>query len=223
MKNHPINFSKQNLIKKNQPANNQQIKSNQQIDSDKQIESSVEEAVKILSSGGVILYPTDTVWGLGCDATNREAVEKIFAIKKRAESKSLIILVRDENMLVRYVKEVPEVAFQLIEVADAPLTIIYPGAVSLAENLIAQDGSVAARIPDHPFCRRLLYRFRKPVVSTSANVAGAATPSRFYEIDPAIVSSADWVAGSNLEEGATGKPSSIIKLGLSGEVEIIRK
>ncbi len=211
------NFSNQNKIVKTHVENNQLVANNQLV------ESAVKEAIKVLSSGGVILYPTDTVWGLGCDATNREAVEKIFGIKKRAESKSLIILVKDENMLVRYVKEVPEVAFQLLEIADTPLTIIYPGAVSLASNLVAPDGSVAARIPHHPFCQRLLSGFRKPIVSTSANIAGAATPSLFEEIDQNIISAADWVAGWQLEEGSTGKPSSIIKLGLRGEVEIIRK
>ncbi|MCK9305661.1 MAG: L-threonylcarbamoyladenylate synthase [Bacteroidales bacterium] len=183
----------------------------------------VKEACEVLKSGGVILYPTDTVWGLGCDATNREAVEKIFAIKKRPESKSLIILVKDLDMLARYIREIPEIAISLVEISDTPLTIIYPGAVSLAPNVISSDGTVAVRIPDHPFVSALLSRFNHPLVSTSANIAQAQPPARFAEIDPAIISSADWVANSRFEEGATGKPSSIIKLGLRGEVEIIRK
>ena len=183
----------------------------------------IEQAVKVLSDGGIILYPTDTVWGLGCDATNKSAVDRIFRIKRRAESKSLIILVSGENMLKMYVREIPEVAYQLIELANTPLTIIYPGACSLAPNVVAADGSVAIRIPDHPFCNRLLAKFRKPVVSTSANIAGNITPCRFTEIDKDIVASVDWMADPQFESGSTCKPSSIIKLGLGGEVEIIRK
>lgn len=183
----------------------------------------LKEACEVLKQGGVILYPTDTVWGLGCDATNREAVDKIFAIKNRPESKSLIILVKDLDMLARYIKVIPEIAISLVEITDTPLTIIYPGAVSLAPNVISSDGTVAVRIPDHPFVHALLSKFNRPLVSTSANIAQAPTPARFAEIDPSIISSADWVASPRFEKGSTGKPSSIIKLGLRGEVEIIRK
>ncbi len=141
-----------------------------------ELNQAVDEAVKVLKDGGVILYPTDTIWGLGCDATNPKAVEKIYQIKQRIDSKSLIILVNGLDMLYRHVKEVPEVADQLIEVSDKPLTIIYPGAIALAPNVIAGDGSVGIRIPDHVFCQRLLYRFRKPIVSTSANISGDDSP-----------------------------------------------
>jgi L-threonylcarbamoyladenylate synthase len=183
----------------------------------------VEESLKILRSGGVILYPTDTVWGLGCDATNREAVEKIYKIKRREDSKSLITLVRDADMICRYVKVVPEVAIQLIEVADKPMTIIYPGVTGLAPNAVAADGSAGMRIPDHEYCSRLLFKFNKPVISTSANISGEPAPALFSEISPEILEAVDYVVKSRFEEGSSGKPSSIIKIGVRGEVEIIRK
>lgn len=187
----------------------------------------VEEAIKVLKDGGVILYPTDTIWGLGCDATNPKAVEKIFQIKKRTDNKSLVVLVNGLDMLYRYVKEVPEVALQLIDVSDQPLTIIYPGATGLAANVIAADGTVGIRVPDHPFCQRLISRFRKPIVSTSANISGESSPANFRSISKEISEAVDWIAdpvtNPSLEDGSTGKPSSIIKLGLGGEIEIIRK
>lgn len=188
-----------------------------------EINQAIEEAVKVLKDGGVILYPTDTVWGLGCDATNPKAVEKIFQIKKRTDSKSLITLVNSPDMLYRYVKEVPEVAEQLIEVTDKPLTIIYPGAIGLAANVIGADGTAGIRIPDHQFCQKLIYRFRKPIVSTSANISGEESPKGFQTISKEIKDAVDWVADPAFETGSTGKPSSIIKLGLGGEIEIIRK
>jgi L-threonylcarbamoyladenylate synthase len=145
-------------------------------------EEDLRSALKVLKEGGVILYPTDTVWGLGCDATNNIAVEKIFSIKKRAESKSLIILVDSESMLERYVKEIPEAADQIIEVSDTPVTIIYPEGKNLAEGVCSEDGSVGIRICNDEFCNELISRFRKPVVSTSANISGKPTPSFFDEI-----------------------------------------
>lgn len=187
-----------------------------------EINQAVEEAVKVLKEGGVILYPTDTIWGLGCDATNPAAVEKIFQIKKRSDSKSVIILVNGLDMLYRYVKEVPEIADQLIEVSDQPLTIIYPGAINLAFNVVAEDGSVGIRVCNHPFCQRLISRFRKPVVSTSANISGENSPLNFFSINKEIEDAVAWIADPLLEEGSTGKPSSIIKLGLRGEVKVIR-
>ncbi|MFA6335384.1 MAG: L-threonylcarbamoyladenylate synthase [Bacteroidales bacterium] len=187
-----------------------------------EINQAVEEAVKVLKEGGVILYPTDTIWGLGCDATNPAAVEKIFQIKKRSDSKSVIILVNGLDMLYRYVKEVPEIADQLIEVSDQPLTIIYPGAINLAFNVVAEDGSVGIRVCNHPFCQRLISRFRKPVVSTSANISGENFPLNFLSINKEIEDAVAWIADPLLEEGSTGKPSSIIKLGLRGEVKVIR-
>jgi len=188
-----------------------------------EINQAVEEAVKVLREGGVILYPTDTIWGLGCDAADPKAVEKVFQIKKRADSKSLIILVDGLEMLYRYVKEVPEIAAQLIEVNDKPLTIIYPGAINLAPNVIAEDGTVGIRVSDHPFCKRLISRFRKPIVSTSANISGENSPASFHSISKEIEDAVDWIADPIFEDGSTGKPSSIIKLGLSGEIKIIRK
>ena len=185
--------------------------------------NAIEQAVKILKDGGVILYPTDTVWGLGCDATNAVAVEKIYKIKKREDNKSLIILVDGEDMLCRYIKEIPQVALQLIEIADQPLTIIYPGAIGLAKNVIAEDNTVGIRIPHHNFCLQIIHRFNRPIISTSANISGEKAPSHFINISEYIKSAADWVADPAFEADSTGKPSSIIKLGLGGEVQIIRK
>ena len=182
----------------------------------------IQEAVGVLKAGGVILYPTDTVWGLGCDATNAEAVAKIFAIKKRSEAKSLVLLASDLDMVARYIREIPSIAIDLVEVNDAPMTIVYPGAQGLPEAVVAEDGSVGIRIPQNEFCVELARRLRAPLVSTSANISGEPAPARFSEIDPAIVSAVDWVAPKRLDAGATGRPSQIIKLGLRGEVEIIR-
>ena len=182
----------------------------------------IDEAVRVLREGGVILYPTDTVWGLGCDATNEAAVQKVFAIKKRSEAKSLVLLAADLDMVARYIKQIPSIAIDLVEVNDAPMTIVYPGAQGLAPSVVAEDGSVGIRIPMAEFCRELARRFRRPLVSTSANISGEPTPSCFNEIDSAITSAVDWCAPRKYEAGATGKASQIIKLGLRGEVEIIR-
>ncbi|MCF0178365.1 MAG: threonylcarbamoyl-AMP synthase [Bacteroidales bacterium] len=179
-------------------------------------------AIETLKQGGIILYPTDTVWGLGCDATNADAVSRIFEIKKRADSKSLITLVSDADMLCRYVKEIPQMALQLIEVNDKPMTIIYPEGVGLAPNLLAADGSVGIRIPMHDFCRFMIKGFGKPIVSTSANISGGETPVLFEDINVEIIEQADWIADPYLQEGATGEPSQIIKVGLDSQIEIIR-
>ena len=187
------------------------------------LRENIDSAVKVLKNGGVILYPTDTVWGLGCDATNEKAVAKIFEIKQRVDSKSLILLASNMDMVSRYIKVVPEIAEQLVEVTDTPLTIIYPGAIGLAPNTIAQDKSVGIRIPSHPFCEQLLKKFHRPIVSTSANISGEPTPVTFGQINQKIIESVDFIADDSFEEGSTGKPSSIIKLGIGGEVEIIRK
>lgn len=182
----------------------------------------INAAIEVLKSGGIILYPTDTVWGIGCDATDPEAVAKVYALKQRADSKSLITLVSDMDMIGKYVKVIPEVAINLVEVNDKPMTIVYPGAVNLAPNVIAEDGSAAIRIPMSEFCRELVRRFRKPIVSTSANISGEPAPAFYEEIPLDIINAVDWVADPYLEEGATGKASQIIKVGLHGEIEIIR-
>lgn len=193
------------------------------------------EILNILRNGGVILYPTDTVWGIGCDATNPEAVAKVYAIKKREDSKSLVLLASDMDMICRYVKEIPEMAVQLVEVNDEPMTIIYPGAFAgekgcmradrhvLAYNTVAEDGTVGIRIPMMDFCQQLVAKLGRPIVSTSANISGEPTPKKFAEISEEIKSAVDYIADPSLEKGATGQSSSIIKVGLDYSIEIIRK
>lgn len=182
----------------------------------------VEQAGEILRAGGTILYPTDTIWGIGCDACNEKAVQKVTEIKNRPEVKNYIILAADLNMVSRYVEEIPSIAAELLDVADKPLTIIYPRAMNLAPGVAAPDGSVAIRIPDQRLCRALIRKLKRPLLSTSANISGAKAPVRFLEIDPALIRKIDWTAPRFLEENATGQPSSIIRLGTNNEVEIIR-
>ena len=183
----------------------------------------IQKTIEVLRAGGIILYPTDTVWGIGCDATNPEAVAKVYAIKNREDSKSLVLLASDIDMICRYVKEIPEMAVQLIEVNDKPMTIIYPGAQGLAHNAVAEDGTVGIRIPMMDFCQQLISRFGRPIVSTSANISGEATPKKFAEISDQIKSAVDLIVDPSLEKGSTGKSSSIIKVGLDYSIEIIRK
>ena len=188
----------------------------------------IQQAVKVLREGGVILYPTDTVWGIGCDATNEQAVARVFEIKRRSEAKSLVLLACDLDMVAKYIRQIPSIAIDLVEVNDAPMTIIYPGAQYLAPNAVAQDGSVGIRIPlseDNPagaFCRELVRRLRRPLVSTSANISGEPTPATFSEIPEEIKAAVDYVVPKPFGYGATGRSSQIIKLGLDGEVEILR-
>ena len=201
---------------------------NKQYDSD-----DLKEALNVLRSGGIIVYPTDTVWGLGCDATNPSAVRKIFGIKRRDDSKSLVLLASDLDMVAKYVRQVPSIAVDLVEVNDAPMTLIYPeGLVSeegkpdrfhLAPEVVAEDGSVGIRIPLMDFCRDLAYKLGRPLVSTSANISGEPTPHSFREIAEEIRSAVDYTVPAPLEKGSTGKPSQIIKVGCAGEIEIIRK
>lgn len=183
----------------------------------------IEEAVKILRSGGIILYPTDTVWGIGCDATREEAVSKIHRIKKSNEDKSMLVLFNNINLIDRYVSIVPEIAYELIEVSVNPLTIIYPGARNLAKNIIAHDGSVGIRIVNDGFCGELINKFKKPVVSTSANFSGDITAGSFSKIPQEIINSVDYVVKWGQNFGGNTKPSEIIKLGIHGEIQIIRK
>lgn len=187
------------------------------------------DAVETLRRGGVILYPTDTVWGLGCDATNPEAVRKIYDIKKRPDSKSLVLLASDLDMVARYIREIPDMAIRLVEVNDRPMTIIYPDAITgkeyrgLAENAVAEDGSVGIRIPMADFCRDLVHRFGNPIVSTSANISGEPTPKRFAGVPQAIKDAVDCILDPSLERQSTGAASSIIRVGLDGTIDIIRK
>lgn len=187
------------------------------------LKQEIDAAVKVLKDGGVILYPTDTVWGIGCDAANEEAVARVFEIKAREDAKSLITLVADADMIGRYVKVIPQMAIELIEVNDKPMTIIYPGAMSLARNVIAEDGSVGIRIPQSEFCRQLCRRFGGAVVSTSANISGESAPESFGDINACILDAVDHIFDPCYEEGATGISSQIIKVGLDGEIKIIRE
>lgn len=183
----------------------------------------INQTIEVLKKGGLILYPTDTVWGIGCDATNEEAVKKVFELKQRSESKSLVLLASDLDMVARYIKEIPSIAIDLVEVNDAPMTIVYPGAIGLAPSTVAEDGSVGIRIPMNEFCVELIRRFRRPIVSTSANISGEPTPANFSEISEAVKSGVDFVLPRSLDQNSSGRASQIIKLGLRGEVEIIRK
>ena len=182
----------------------------------------IAEAVKVMRSGGVILYPTDTVWGIGCDATNAEAVAKIYAIKKRAESKAMICLVDSDNRIQRYVRNVPEVAWDVMTMSEKPTTVILDGADGLAKNLIAEDGSIAMRITQEPFSKELCYRMQKPIVSTSANISGEPAAQNYCDISEEIRNAVDYICTSRRQEHQPHKPSSIIRIRQNGEFEIIR-
>ena len=186
-------------------------------------EEDIRKAVEVLRKGGVILYPTDTVWGIGCDATNSEAVKRVYDIKQRDDSKALICLVDSDARLQRYIRKVPDVAWQLLDCCDKPTTVILDGAVNLAENLIAEDGSVGIRITQEPFSKELCFRFQKALVSTSANISGEPAAQNYPDIDPKIIEAVDYVCWSRRREHKPHKPSSIIKLTEDGQVTIIRK
>ena len=187
----------------------------------------IRNAVEVLRKGGVILYPTDTVWGIGCDATNAEAVKRVYDIKQRDDSKALICLVDSDARMQRYVRNVPDVAWQLIDSLKEgnvkPTTLIPDGAVNLAPNLIAEDGSIALRITNEPFSKELCYRFQKALVSTSANISGEPAAQNYCDIDPRLVEAVDYVCWSRRQEHKPHQPSSIIRLKENGEVTIIRK
>ncbi len=185
-------------------------------------EEDIKKAVEVMRKGGIILYPTDTIWGIGCDATNAEAVARVYQIKQRDDSKALICLVDSDARLQRYVRQVPDVAWDLMELATKPTTVILDGAVNLAPNLIAEDGSIAMRITREDFSRELCYRFQKPIVSTSANISGEPAAQNYRDISPEIVDAVDYVCWSRRQEHKPHQPSSIVKLGLNGEVKIIR-
>ena len=186
-------------------------------------EDDIKKAIEVMRQGGVILYPTDTVWGIGCDATNAEAVAKVYALKRRDDSKALICLVDSDNRLQRYVRNVPDVAWQLIEAVEKPTTLILDGAVNLAPNLIAEDGSIGIRVKKEAFSRELCYRFQKAIVSTSANVSGEPAAQNYCDISQEILDGVDYVCQSRRQEHKPHTPSSIIKLAADGEVTIIRK
>ncbi len=183
----------------------------------------IKKACQVMREGGVILYPTDTIWGIGCDATNEEAVRRVYEIKRRADSKAILVLVDSAVKVDFYVQDVPEVAWDLIELADKPLTIIYSGARNLAPNLLAEDGSVGIRVTSEEFSKRLCQQFRKAIVSTSANVSGQPSPQNFSEISEDIKAAVDYIVDYRREETTQAKPSSIIKLDKGGVIKIIRQ
>jgi len=193
-------------------------------------EEDIRQAVETMRKGGVILYPTDTVWGIGCDATNAEAVKRVYEIKQRDDSKALICLVDSDARMQRYVRNVPDVAWQLIDslaqdsgASMRPTTLILDGAINLAENLIAEDGSIGIRITNESFSKELCYRFQKAIVSTSANISGEPAAQNYCDIDPRILEAVDYVCWSRRQEHKPHTPSSIIRLKENGEVTIIRK
>ena len=182
----------------------------------------IRRAIEVMNNGGIILYPTDTIWGLGCDATNAEAVKRIYAIKQRTDAKALISLVDSEAKVQFYVREVPEVAWDVMELSERPMTVVFDGGRNLAPNLLAEDGSVAIRITKEPFSKELCMRMKRAIVSTSANISGKPAPRCFAEISKEIIAAVDYVCTSRQDEPPTQKASSIIKLGVGGEVTIIR-
>ena len=190
---------------------------------DEIMKEDIRKACEVMQKGGVILYPTDTIWGIGCDATNAEAVKRVYEIKKRSDSKAMLVLVDNAVKVDFYVDGAPEVAFDLIELTNKPLTIIYDGAKNLAPNLIAEDGSVGIRVTSEEFSNQLCYRFRKAIVSTSANVSGEPSPATFGEISDEIKQAVDYIVQSRQQENKSSQSSSIIKLGKGGQVKVIRE
>ena len=189
----------------------------------KEIAEDIRTAVQTLRKGGIILYPTDTIWGIGCDAANEEAVRRIFQLKRREDSKAMICLVDSANRMQRYLRQVPDVAWDLVEYADKPLTLILDGAVNLAPSLIAEDGSIGLRVTRENISHELCYRFERAIVSTSANISGEPSPACFNEISEEIKQGVDYIMHSRQNDLSKSKPSQIIKLSLDGQIQIIRK
>ena len=183
----------------------------------------VERAVAVLRAGGVILYPTDTVWGLGCDATNAEAVAKIYGLKRSADKKSMLVLCASADMVVRYVNRAPGIAFEVMELATEPLTLILPGAAGVAANLVPEEGTLGVRVPDHAFCSSILRAFGRPVVSTSVNISGEPAALSLAEAPRELVEGVDFVVNPRFEGRPTRKPSSIVAFTEDGAVNVIRK
>ncbi|MBO7724369.1 MAG: threonylcarbamoyl-AMP synthase [Paludibacteraceae bacterium] len=198
------------------PSENEQQKNNSLLKGD------ISNCLKVLQEGGVILYPTDTVWGLGCDATNAKAVEKLYQLKKRSDAKSMLVLVDCAGRIQNYIAEMPDIAWDLIEVSNKPLTIIYPNAKNLAHNLLAEDKSVGIRVTNESFSHQLCARFRKPIVSTSANISGQPTPLFFEEVTDEIKTACDYVVQFRQTDKEKKEPSNIIKLNADGSIQIIR-
>lgn len=186
------------------------------------MQEQVNKAVEVLRGGGIILYPTDTVWGIGCDSTNAEAVAKIYALKRSENKKAMIVLCNSLDMVVRYIKRPLTVAMDLMEVADSPLTVIMPGAAGVAQNLIPDEGSLAVRVANHDFCLALTRRLGRPVVSTSANISGEQTPANFGDISREIIDGVDMVIDPRFEGKPTRQPSSIIHFNGDESFKIIR-
>ncbi len=186
------------------------------------MQKAVEKCVEILRDGGLILYPTDTVWGIGCDATNEAAVERVYALKRSEDKHSMLCLCRDADMVVRYVNRAPGIAFEVMELSDKPLTAILPGACGVAKSLIPEGGTLGVRVPNHEFCQALLRKFGRPIVSTSANISGEPAAKRLKDVVQEIIDGVDYVVNPRFEGRPTLKPSSIIAFGEGGEVEIIR-
>lgn len=186
-------------------------------------EDDIKQSLRILRNGGIILYPTDTIWGLGCDPTNENAISNIFRIKSREANKSLIILADSIGMVERYVKEIPEIAYELTDVSVTPLTIIYPGGKNLAPGVCAEDGSIAIRICRDEFCSRLITLFRKPIISTSANFSGSPSPRNFHEVEKKLIEKVDFVVNYRQDTNDTGQASPVIKVNPDGSIKIIRK
>lgn len=186
------------------------------------MQDEIVKAYEVLKEGGIILYPTDTVWGIGCDATNAEAVSKIYKLKQRAETQSMIVLMNGEKMIYNVFKEVPEVAWQILDLSENPTTLVLDNPRNVATNLIAPDKTLAIRIIKEPFCFKLLERMKKPLVSTSANISGQPTPKSFKEISPEIIKGVDYIVNLHKDKIA-GKPSTIIKLTNDSQVKVIRK
>lgn len=188
----------------------------------KDVNEDIRQACEVLEKGGIILYPTDTVWGIGCDATNPEAVRKVYKLKKRDDSKALITLVASSSWIDRYVEDVPEVAREILDATIKPLTIIYDRGKNLAENLLASDGSIGIRITGDFYSSELCRRFNRPIVSTSANISGEKAPSIFSEIAPEIIGNVDFVASWRRDDKEVANPSGIIKIGKGGVINILR-
>lgn len=182
----------------------------------------IDKALDVLRRGGIILYPTDTIWGIGCDATNSEAVATVYRLKKRSETKSMLVLVDSEKMLTRYCESVPEVALQLSELSERPCTLVLDGAINLAPNLVAADGSIGMRVTRDDFSRDLCRAFGRPIVSTSANISGEPSPALFREISPEVVDNVDYVVGWRRGDTAPSRPSSVIKISSDGQFKILR-